>query len=27
MKKAKKVTSDQSIKIMNPIEYVLAEGL
>jgi predicted nucleic acid-binding protein len=27
LKKAKKVTSDQSIKIMNPIEYVLAEGL
>lgn len=27
LKKAKKVTSDQTIKIMNPIEYVLAEGL
>ena len=27
LKKAKKVTSDRTIKIMNPIEYVLAEGL
>jgi len=27
LKKAKKVTSDQIIKIMNPIEYVLVEGL
>ncbi len=27
LKKAKKVMSDQTIKIMNPIEYVLAEGL
>lgn len=27
LKKAKKATSDQTIKIMNPIEYVLAEGL
>lgn len=27
LKKAKKVTSDQTIKIMSPIEYVLAEGL
>lgn len=27
LKKAKEITSGQSIKIMNPIEYVLAEGL
>ncbi|MFH1671886.1 MAG: PIN domain-containing protein [Pseudomonadota bacterium] len=27
LKKAKKITTGQSIKIMNPIEYVLAEGL
>ncbi len=27
LKKAKKVTSDRNIRIMNPIEYVLAEGL
>lgn len=27
LKKAKKATSNQIIKIMNPIEYVLAEGL
>ncbi len=27
LKKANKATSDQAIKIMNPIEYVLAEGL
>ena len=27
LKKAKKVTSDRNIRIMNPIEYVLAEDL
>ena len=27
LKKAKKVTSDRTIRIMNPIEYVVAEGL
>ena len=27
LKKAKKVASNQAIKIMNPIEYVLGEGL
>lgn len=27
LKKAKKAMSDQAIKIINPIEYVLAEGL
>ena len=27
LKKAKKVTSDRTIRIMKPIEYVLAEGL
>jgi len=27
LKKARKATSDQAIRIMNPIDYILAEGL